>query len=98
MGSVNPSEPQTPVKFLLAGEQGSPIRRILLLGFSAIFAVWLISAYVLGQRVIEADSRVVALTTAFTEGEELLFTVRERVLLSSVLLRDAALDNGNAVS
>jgi signal transduction histidine kinase len=98
MGSVNPSEPQTPVKFLLAGEQGSPIRRILLLGFSAIFAVWLISAYVLGQRVIEADRRVAALTTTFTAGEEVLFAVRERVLLSAVLLRDAALASGGATS
>ncbi len=98
MGSMDPAEPHLPLKFLLSRNQGSPIRRILLLGFSAIFAVWLTSAYVLGQRVIEVDSRVVALTTAFTEGEEVLFAVRERVLLSSVLLRDAALDNGTAVS
>jgi signal transduction histidine kinase len=63
------------------------------LGFSAIFALWLLSAYVLSRRVVEADTRVTALTTGFARGEEVLFAVRERVLLSSVLVRDAALDN-----
>lgn len=93
MASIETPEPHLPLRVLLSGHHGSPIRRILLLGFSAIFALWLISAYVLGQRVIEADSRVAAITTKVTEGEEVLFTVRERVLLSSVLVRDAALDN-----
>jgi signal transduction histidine kinase len=66
------------------------------MGFAAIFALWLISAYVLGRRVIEADSRVAAITTEFTEGEEVLSTVREQVLLSSVLVRDAAFENDTA--
>jgi signal transduction histidine kinase len=98
MGSMDGREPRVPLRFLLSGGNGSPIRRILVLGFSAIFALWLISAYVLGQRVIEADTRVVAITTKLTEGEEVLFAVRERVLLSSVLVRDAALDNGPSAS
>jgi signal transduction histidine kinase len=91
MGATDPAAPLVPLRFLLSGNQGSPIRRILVLGFSAIFGLWLISAYVLGQRVIEADNRVAAITTAFTEGEEVLFGIRERVLLSSILVRDAAL-------
>jgi len=94
MGSTDPEEPHVPLRFLLSGNQGSPIRRILLLGFGAIFGLWLISAYVLGQRVIEADNRVAAITTAFIEGEEVLFGIRERVLLSSILVRDAALTDG----
>jgi signal transduction histidine kinase len=94
MGSTDSAEPQAPLKFVLSGRDGSPIRRTLLLGFSAIFALWLVSAYVLGQRMIEADTRVAAITTGFTEGEEVLFAVRERVLLTSVLVRDAALENG----
>ena len=81
-----------PLGFFLSRRDGSPIRRILLVGFAAIFALWLVSAYVLGQRVIEADSRVAAITTAFTEGEEVLSAIREQVLLSSVLVRDAALE------
>ncbi len=93
MGSPETSEPHIPLRFLLSGHRGSPIRRILLLGFSAIFVVWLISAYVLGRRVIDADNRVAAITAKFTESEEMLFAVRERVLLSSVLVRDAALES-----
>jgi signal transduction histidine kinase len=83
-----------PLGFLLSRRNGSPIRRVLLLGFAAIFAIWLSSAYVLGRRVAEADSRVAAITTEFTQGEEVLSAVREQVLLSSVVVRDAALDNG----
>ena len=74
------------------GSDRAPIRRVLLLGFSTIFALWLASAYVLGQRVIEADSRVAAITTRFAEGEEVLVAIKERVLLSSVLVRDMALE------
>src|SRR5215204_277833 len=98
MGANDPEEPHVPLRFVLSGNQGSPIRRILLLGFCAIFGLWLMSAYVLGQRVIEADNRVAAITTAFTEGEELLFGIRERVLLSSILVRDAALTDGPEAS
>ena len=81
-----------PLRFVLSRRDGSPIRRILLLGFAAIFALWLCSAYVLGRRVIEADSRVAETVTEFTKGEEVLSTVRELVLLSSVVVRDAALE------
>jgi signal transduction histidine kinase len=94
MGPPSPPEPHVPLGFLLSRRNGSPIRRILLLGFAAIFAIWLFSAYVLGRRVIEADNRVAAITTEFTQGEEVLSAVREQVLLSSVVVRDAALHNG----
>jgi signal transduction histidine kinase len=93
MGSTDPAEPYLPLRPLLLGRHGSPIRRILLLGFSAIFALWLLSAYVLSRRVVEADARVTALTIGFAQGEEVLFAVRERVLSSSVLVRDAILEN-----
>jgi signal transduction histidine kinase len=93
MGWTSHSERRVPSRFLLATRSGSPIRRILLLGFGAIFALWLISAYALRQRVIEADSHVAAITTEFTDGEDVLSAVREQVLLSSVVVRDAALDN-----
>jgi signal transduction histidine kinase len=94
MGPTSPPEPHVPLRFLLSKRNSSPIRRILLLGFAAIFAIWLVSAYVLGRRVIEADSRVAAITTEFTNGEEVLSAVREQVLLSSVVVRDAALEDG----
>jgi signal transduction histidine kinase len=96
MGSTSPAEPHVPLRFFLSRRNSSPIRRILLLGFAAIFALWLISAYVLGRRVIQADSRVAAIMTEFSASEDVLSTVREQVLLSSVVVRDAALENDAA--
>jgi signal transduction histidine kinase len=96
MGPTSPPEPHVPLGFLLSRRNRSPIRHILLLGFAAIFALWLVSAYVLGRRVIEADSRVAAITTEFSKSEEVLSTVREQVLLSSVVVRDAVLENDAA--
>jgi len=93
MGSTSPPELHVPLRVLLSRRDGSPIRRILLLGFAAIFALWLISAYVLGQRVIEADNRVAAITKEFTDGEDVLVVIREQVWRSSVLVRDTALQN-----
>jgi signal transduction histidine kinase len=96
MGSTSPAEPHVPLRFFLSRRNSSPIRRILLPGFAAIFALWLISAYVLGRRVIQADSRVAAIMTEFSASEDVLSTVREQVLLSSVVVRDAALENDAA--
>ena len=93
MDPTRPPEPHAPPGFLLSRRDTSPIRRILLLGFTAIFALWLISAYVLGRRVIDADNRVAAITTEFTQGEELLSLLREQVLQSSVVVRDAVLEH-----
>jgi signal transduction histidine kinase len=72
--------------------RGSTIRAVLFSGFAAIFALWLVSAYDLVQRVTDADERAAGLMARFTEGEELLFTVRAQVFLSSVYARDAVLD------
>jgi signal transduction histidine kinase len=77
---------------VLATARGSTIRAVLFSGFAAIFALWLVSAYELVQRVTDADERAAGLTARFTEGEELLFTVRAQVFLSSVYARDAVLD------
>jgi signal transduction histidine kinase len=68
------------------------IRSVLFSGFSIIFALWLVSAYDLVQQVTDADRQAALITTRFTEGEELLFTVRAQVFLSSVYARDAVLD------
>ena len=68
------------------------MRPVLLFGFAVIFGLWLVSAYELVQRVAEAERQATTITARFTEGEELLFTVRAQVLLSSVYVRDAALD------
>lgn len=68
------------------------MRPVLLVGFAVIFGLWLVSAYALLQQVADAERQGTAMATRFTEGEELLFTVRTQVVLSSVYVRDAALD------
>jgi signal transduction histidine kinase len=68
------------------------IRRALLLGFAAVFLLWLFSAYDLARRVAEGDAQAATLMTRFTGAEEVLSTVGAEVILSSVYLRDAVLD------
>jgi signal transduction histidine kinase len=71
---------------------GSTIRVVLLCGFAFIFALWLGSAYQLAERVAETERQSTAIVSRFTAGEELLAAVRAHVLLSSIYVRDAALD------
>lgn len=78
--------------FLLPGPSGSTIRTVVVLGFMVIFGLWFLSTYALVQRVSEAERESAGITARFTVGEELLFTMRAQVLLSSVYVRDAALD------
>jgi len=94
MGSADPP-PEGPrhFAFLLPGPRGSTIRTVLVLGFVVIFGLWLLSTYALVQRVSQAERASSAMTARFTTGEELLFTMRAQVLLSSVYVRDVALDS-----
>lgn len=93
MGSDDPPQEAPPrFRFLTPGPFGSTIRTVLVLGFVVIFGLWFVSTYVLVQRVSEAERQSAAITARFTAGEELLFTMRAQVLLSSVYVRDAALD------
>ena len=87
-----PIEAPRYLRFFIFGRHDSTLRPLLLLGFAIIFGLWLVSGYELVQRVLEAERQSTAITTRFTAGEELLFTVRGQVFLSSVYVRDAALD------
>ena len=87
-----PIETPRYLRFFLFGRHDATLRPVLLIGFGIIFGLWLVSAYELVQRVTEADRQSAAITTRFTAGEELLFNVRAQVFLSSVYVRDAALD------
>jgi signal transduction histidine kinase len=68
------------------------IRRVVFVGFSLILALWVVSGADLVRRVTEIESRTAAVQSRFTGNEELLSTVRTRVTLGSVYLRDAFLD------
>src|SRR6476659_7618991 len=73
------------------------IRAALLLGFGAIFALWLLSTYEQMRQLGAVEQRAEAIHARFTESEEALFTVRTQVLLGSIYLRDA-LAEGSAAS
>jgi hypothetical protein len=68
------------------------IRRALLLGFGAIVLLWLLSAYVLVQRLHELELRSTAISARFDAGEDLLVGVRDQVVGGSVFIRDVALE------
>jgi signal transduction histidine kinase len=94
MASDEPPTEQLPrhLKFFISDRHGSAIRPVLLLGFAIVFGLWLLSTYALVQRVTEAERQAAAITTRFSDSEELLYTVRAQVLLSSVYARDAILE------
>ena len=71
---------------------GLKLRRLLLLGYAGIFAIWLLSAYALTDRMQAADEHSADIRDQYLENDQLLSTVRAQVLLSSVYIRDALLD------
>lgn len=95
---MGPDQPprEAPLRYLrlIFGRPASTLRSVLLIGYVAIFGLWLVSAYELVERVAHAEREAAEIVTRFTEGEELLFTVRAQVLLSSVYARDAILETG----
>jgi signal transduction histidine kinase len=93
MGLDEPRQEERPrVAFPLRRLLGSTIRTVLVLSFLAIFGLWVASTYALVGRVSEAERQSAATTARYTAGEELLFSMRAQVLLSSVYIRDAVLD------
>ena len=92
MRSEAPSEECPVPPAILSSVPGSTIGRVLMLGFGAIFALWLVSTYELMRRLSAVEGLAFEISTRFAEGEELLFTVRAEVLLGSVYVRDAVLD------
>jgi signal transduction histidine kinase len=71
----------------------SNIRAVLVTGFVAVFGLWLVSGFNLLQNVREVEQRVGSLHNACLRGEQTLSTVRTNVLLGSIYLRDALIDN-----
>ena len=75
---------------------GPRVRRLLLVGYAGIFAVWVISAYALTQRMSAADDLAADVRTRFLRNDESLSAMRANVLLSSVYLRDALVETSPA--
>jgi signal transduction histidine kinase len=76
--------------------RSSSIGFALLLGFSAIFGLWLTWAYQLVQNLGHIQRNVETLHQHYVRGEEALSRVRTNVLLGSIYLRDALIDSAPA--
>jgi hypothetical protein len=68
------------------------IRRVLLLGFCLVFALWLGSGYDLWRRLDEVQARTAVVNARYSTAEQLVGTIRAQMLLGSLYLRDLLLD------
>jgi signal transduction histidine kinase len=73
--------------------QALSVRVALLLGFAAVFALWLVWGYQLVQNLRHMQDNVEDLQRHYVRGEQALSSVRTNVLLGSIYLRDALIDS-----
>ena len=71
----------------------SSIRSVLIGGFAVVFGLWLLSGYQLVRRLAGLEQRTTGEHEAALSGARLLTTIRTNVLLGSIFLRDAIIDN-----
>jgi len=72
------------------------IRVLLILGFGAVFILWLASGFLLVQRMTQADAQGAEIRQRFLENDRLLSAISTRTLQTSVMLGDAVLDPAGA--
>jgi signal transduction histidine kinase len=65
----------------------------LIAGFAVVFGLWVLSGYELVRRLAALEQRTAAEHEAALSGARLLTTIRTNVLLGSIFLRDAIIDN-----
>jgi signal transduction histidine kinase len=75
-----------------------PIQRALFVGFGLVFAFWLVSGFDLVRRLAVVQERTSATIDRSSRAEQLLSTVRVRLLLGSVYVRDALFDASDEAS
>jgi len=73
----------------------SSVRFALLLGFTVVFALWLVWGYQLVQNLGHIQHNVESLQRNYVRGEQALSRVRTNVLLGSIYLRDALIDSAS---
>jgi signal transduction histidine kinase len=71
----------------------STIRGALIAGFAVVFGLWLVSGYELVRSLRDVEQRVSEVHRSVVRAEQVLTTVRTSVLLGSIYLRDALIDN-----
>jgi signal transduction histidine kinase len=65
----------------------------LIAGFAVVFGLWMLSGYELVRRLAALEQRTQAEHEVALNGARVLTTVRTNVLLGSIFLRDAIIDN-----
>ena len=70
-------------------------RVALATGFAIVFGLWLLWGYQLGRSLQDIERSVATVHEAYVRGEQTLSKVRTNVLLGSIYLRDALIDNGS---
>ena len=68
------------------------VRLALLLGFTAVFGLWVFSGVQLLRNLERIQTNVRSVQQSYVRGEQALLKVRTNVLLGSIYLRDALID------
>ena len=74
------------------------IRVLLVLGFGTVFVLWLASGFVLVRRMMDADERGAEIRQRFLENDQVLSSISNRTLQTSMMFGDALLDPSAAAS
>jgi signal transduction histidine kinase len=70
-------------------------RVALATGFAIVFGLWLLWGYQLGRSLQDIERSIASVHEEYVRGEQTLSKVRTNVLLGSIYLRDALIDNGS---
>jgi len=70
------------------------VTTLLAAGFAAVFALWIIWSYQVISGLDHLSTDVTAIRHSYDHGEDALVRIRTDVLLSSIYLRDAIIDDG----
>ncbi|MBI4263483.1 MAG: MCP four helix bundle domain-containing protein [Acidobacteria bacterium] len=73
----------------------STIRGALIAGFAVVFGLWLLSGYELVRSLRDVEQRVTEVHASLLRGDQVLDAVRTSVLLGSIYLRDALIDDAS---
>ena len=68
------------------------IRATAIVGFSLMLGTWILVSYTVSARMNDIRQRAAAITERYTNAQAVFATVRAKVLLGSVYVRDALLD------
>ena len=72
---------------------GRRIRAALFLGLTLVVGIWLFVAFYFTRRIAEVETQAAAINSRYAHAQEVISTVRTQMLLGSLYMRDALLQN-----